>query len=49
MLTSLIKSDPDNTKFAFDVISYVSAGALHTLALSFFDPGDEEKAVKYLS
>ena len=39
VLWSLVKNDPDKTKFAYDVVSGVSAGSLNALALSFFEPG----------
>lgn len=43
-------SEPEgSTKYAYDVVTGVSAGALNTGAISLFAPGDERNMVEFLS
>ena len=49
VLWGLIKSTTDISKFAYDVVTGVSAGAINTGAVSVFKPGDELNMVEFLS
>lgn len=42
-------NDQNKTKYAYDVVTGVSAGAINTGAISIFKPGDEVSLVKFLS
>ena len=50
-LWGLYFNDDNKTaaKYSYDIITGVSAGALNTFALSLFEQGDEENAIKFLS
>jgi predicted acylesterase/phospholipase RssA len=48
-LWGLYFNDEDKSKYAYDVVTGVSAGAINTAAFSLFAPGDEENAIKFLS
>ena len=50
-LWGLYFNDDEKTasKYSYDIITGVSAGALNTFALSLFEQGDEENAIKFLS
>jgi predicted acylesterase/phospholipase RssA len=48
-LWGLIKNDNDTGKYAYDVVTGVSAGAINTGAISLFAPGDEVNMVTFLS
>lgn len=48
-LWGLFFNDEDKSKYSYDVVTGVSAGAINTAALSLFAPGDEENALKFLS
>lgn len=48
-LWGLILNSEDKSKFAYDVVTGVSAGAINLGAVSLFDIGDEENMVKTLS
>ena len=39
----------DKTKYQYDVVTGVSAGAINGAAIAMFAPGDEEKMVEFLS
>ena len=41
VLYGLVNNDPDKTKYAYDVVTGVSAGSINTVAVSLFAPGDE--------
>ena len=44
-LYGLIMNDEDKSKYAYDVVTGVSAGAINTGAISIFKPGDEVNMV----
>ena len=44
-LYGLVMNDPDKTKYAYDVVTGVSAGSINTGAVSLFKPGDEVNMV----
>jgi predicted acylesterase/phospholipase RssA len=48
-LWGMIKNAQDKTKYEYDVVTGVSAGAINSLAVSLFKPGDEENLVEFLS
>jgi predicted acylesterase/phospholipase RssA len=48
-LWGLYKTDTDKTKYEYDVVTGVSAGAINTLALSLFAPGDEANMLDFLT
>lgn len=48
-LWGLIMNDPNKTKYEYDVVTGVSAGAINTGAVSLFKKGDEVNMVKFLS
>ena len=39
----------DKGEYAYDVMTGVSAGALNTLGISMFSPGDEENMLNFMS
>jgi len=45
VLWGLYHADPDKTKYAYDVLSGISAGSINSGMVSFFAPGDEEAMV----
>ena len=49
VLYGLVMNDADKTKYAYDVVTGVSAGAINTGAISIFKPGDEVNMVQFLS
>ena len=48
-LYGLIMNDEDKSKYAYDVVTGVSAGAINTAAVSLFKPGDEVNMVQFMS
>ena len=42
-------NDKDKSKYAYDVVTGVSAGAINTGAIALFKPGDEVSLVQFLS
>jgi predicted acylesterase/phospholipase RssA len=48
-LWGLVKNDPNPEKYAWDVVTGVSAGSLNTAIVTGFAPGDENKMVEYAS
>ena len=48
-LYGLVMNDVDKSKYRYDVVTGVSAGAINTGAISVFDIGDEENLVQFLS
>jgi len=41
VLYGLVNNDPDKSKYAYDVVTGVSAGSINSIAVSLFAPGDE--------
>ena len=48
-LWGLVLNSEDKSKFAYDVVTGVSAGAINLGGISLFDIGDEERMVKIIS
>ena len=48
-LYGLYHANSDKTKFRYDVITAVSAGAVNLAAVTLFDIGDEEALIQELS
>ena len=42
-------NDEDKSKYAYDIISGVSAGSINAFGMSLFAQGEEEIMVQYLS
>lgn len=49
VLHGLVHGDTDKTKYEYDVVTGVSAGAINTGAVSVFEIGDELNMVDVLS
>lgn len=49
VLWGLINSAPDPSKYAWDVVTGVSIGAINAVGVSLWAPGDEAKMVPWLS
>jgi len=49
VLHGMYHSAQDKSKYQYDVVTGVSAGAINTGAISLFAPGDEENMLEYLS
>jgi len=49
VLWGLVMSSTEKSKFAYDVVTGVSAGAINTGAISVYAPGDETNMVQFLS
>lgn len=45
----MLHADNDTSKYAYDVLTGVSAGSINTGALSLFDIGDETHAFDVMS
>ena len=45
VLYGLVNNDPDKSKFAYDVVTGVSAGSINSVGVSMFAPGDETNMV----
>ena len=45
VLFGLVNNDQDKSKYAYDVITGVSAGSINSVAVSLFVPGDEVNMV----
>ena len=45
VLYGLVNNDPDKSKYAYDVVTGVSAGSINSIAVSLFAPGDETNMV----
>lgn len=48
-LWGLYYTDTDKSKYEYDVVTGVSAGAINTAAVSLFAPGDEVNMLNFLS
>lgn len=48
-LWGLYFTDTDKTKYQYDVVTGVSAGAINTAAVSLFAPGDEVNMLNFLT
>jgi predicted acylesterase/phospholipase RssA len=48
-LYGMFYADSDKTKYEYDVVSGVSAGAINSGAVAVFEIGDEENMVNVLS
>ena len=48
-LWGLYYTDTDKSKYQYDVVTGVSAGAINTAAVSLFAPGDEENMLNFLT
>jgi predicted acylesterase/phospholipase RssA len=48
-LWGLYYTDTDKSKYAYDVVTGVSAGGINTAAVSLFAPGDEENMLNFLT
>lgn len=49
VLYGIINNDPDKTKYAYDVVTGVSAGSINTVAVALFAPGDEANMTQFMS
>ena len=45
VLFGLVNNDQDKSKYAYDVVTGVSAGSINSVAVSLFVPGDEVNMV----
>jgi len=45
VLYGMIMNDPDKSKYAYDVVTGVSAGSINAFGMSLFQPGDEVNMV----
>ena len=49
VLWGMYHAEPDKTKFQYDVVSGVSAGAINGAAMATFAPGDEVNMLNTLT
>ena len=49
VLFGLVNNDQDKSKYAYDVVTGVSAGSINSVAVSLFVPGDEVNMVYFMS